>query len=437
MRKLGGFSVLETLSPEVFSVLQFYAANEPLLPNMRTLDLWYISRETISFIPFLLSPRITIISIVGFGSQIPKATVASMIATFPKLCPNLQEITLYSLPRDPMTAAALSGMVLASNRNTLQCFHVDYPLTNEARQVVYNLPNLRSLLVVIEKDSPLPPVVLPNLTDLSIRYGHESDWLQMFRRATLGPLEAITFHSTSETVGDFLEAFERVALAASVQHTLSKFRFYTICSWNPNYSSLLPFTQITTLAIRFSCHGGCSSTVDDDIITNLARAMPRLEALELSDPPCREIPTGVTARGLAALAHHCPYLSTLCIHFQAASLCVPPAISKRTSDSGSAALRRDCALRDLEVGEIPVPEESVLVVALTLAQLFPRLEGIDCDDGEGDYENWKMVVDTIRTSREVIDHSSEEHPLSAPRSSFIDTYPGATLSPGTIIEGAI
>ena len=101
--------------------------------------------------------------------------------------------------------------------------------------------------------------------------------------------------------------------------------------------------------------------------------------LELGDPPCHEIPTGVTATGLMTLAHHCPDLSTLCIHFQLASLCAPPAISRVTSDVGFPALRRDCAMKNLEVGWIPVPEESVLVVALTVAHIFPRIEDISYD----------------------------------------------------------
>jgi len=40
--------------------------------------------------------------------------------------------------------------LLASNPNTLQCFCVDYPLSRAAHEVIHTLPNLRTLLVVIE-----------------------------------------------------------------------------------------------------------------------------------------------------------------------------------------------------------------------------------------------------------------------------------------------
>jgi len=357
-----------------------------------------------------------------------------MIATFPTLCPNLQEITLYSLQRDPMVTAALSEMLLASNRNALRCFRVDYPLTEEARQVVHNLPNLRSLSMDIERDSSLPLVVLPNLTNLGITYYHDDDCLRLFHRAKLEKLGTVTLYSKSEQTGGFLEAFERVVLAASIQNTLSEFRLCTARSWEPNYSSFLPFTQMTRLTLDFSCYNGCSSTVDDDVITNLARAMSRLQTLELGDPPCYEIPTGVTATGLVALAHHCPYLFTLRVHFQVASLSTPLAIPRTASDAEPTALQRGCALRRLEVGGISVPEESVLTVALTLAHIFPHIEGVDGpdEDSVGSWDdNWDKVVEAICVSREIINRSSEKHIPFTPWSTLVNISPGATLE-GTI-----
>jgi len=44
-------------------------------------------------------------------------------------------------------------------------------------------------------------------------------------------------------------------------------------------------------------------------------------------------------------------------------------------------------LVDLDVGEIPLWEESVSTVALTLAHIFPRIEAIRYVD-----ENWEKVA---------------------------------------------
>ena len=388
MRGLRDRGSLGVLSPEVFSILQIRAVEKPLFPNLKTFELWYVAGEFIPFIPLFLSPRTTtIIASIELGA--PKELVASIITTLPTLCPNLQEITLHPLPRDPMITAAVSGMLLSSH-NTLRSIHVDSPLTKEARDVIYKLPELGGLWMIIEGSTPLPTVVLPNLTELDVEYDHESDWLQGFHGATLGKLASVTFRPGVESIYDFLEAFERVALTTSTGTTLSKFRFYTWHSWRPNYHSLIQFTQLTELIIESPCGGVCSSTMDDDTIATLARAMPKLETLRLDDNPCRKIPIGVTAEGLAFLADHCPDLFVLRIHFQVASLSTPAAVGRMASNGGPSAPQRDCALKEFEVGLIPVPEESVAMVALTLARIFPRIAYLEYVD-----ESWGKVMDMM------------------------------------------
>ena len=82
---------------------------------------------------------------------------------------------------------------------------------------------------------------------------------------------ATPFRSESEQIGDFLGASEKVSLSALV--------FYTSQSCNPNHP--LQFTRLKHLVIEFRrCSRVCSSRVDDDIIINLAWAMPKLEVLE-------------------------------------------------------------------------------------------------------------------------------------------------------------
>ena len=390
-------------------ILQHCAINEPLFPNLKTLSLLHITGEFVPFIPLFLSPGIITIEIVFMSFNVSTVMVVSTITTFATLCPSLRDVTLRHLPSDPMIAAAVSGMLLAANRNTLRSIVVDSPLTEAARQVVYKLPNLRQLAVVIEGNTSLPSVVLPNLTDLAIEYDHDSEWLRGFHGATLGKLETVSFEPGSEKIGDLLEEFERVALATSTQDTLSGFYLFTSCSWNPNYSSLLPLTRLTHLHVGFSCDDGCSSTIDDDTIANLARAMPKLEHLELGNTPCSEALTGVTAKGLLALAHHCPDLSVLRIHFQVDSLSTPPAIDEVNTDAGSATLRRSCALVELEVGGIVVAEEAVPTVAMTLALIFPRIESIDHIG-----ESWKKVMNAISVSRKIVNYSSKDPPLRTP-----------------------
>ena len=326
--------------------------------------------------------------------------VASAIASLPTLCPNLQAISLDLLPVDsPTVTAAVSGMLLAIDQDILQEFHVDSTLTEEASEVLYKLPNLRSLTVAIE-ETLSPPASLPNLTELNIAsYNENSGWSRFFHGATFGKLESIALYPQSEKTGDFLEVFKRAALSSSIQNTLSRFRLLANFRWNPNYSSLLPFTQIVDLDIEFYCGGECSR-VDDDIIISLSQEMPKLKFLKLGGGPCRQFTGGVTAKGLAVLAQNCPNLSLLRIHFQVASLCIPPAGPRTTPDAESTASWANCAPMDLDVGDIRMPEESVSMVTLALLHIFPQIRGIYyCDEG------WKKVWNAIYNSRKIVDRS--------------------------------
>ena len=402
MREVRSSCAPEVMSLETLSVLQLCANNEPLLPNLKGLYLWEIRGPFVPFILFFLSRRITSISL-GFESDLPKVIAASVVSTIPTSCPDLQVISLGILPRDPIITAAVSRMILATNRTTLRKFHVGSPLTKEASEVVLKLRNLRNLTMVTEEESSLCPASLPNLTRLKVMCYNEDDWPRLFRGATFGQLESVKFFPQSEEIGDFLGAFEKAALSSSVQNTLSKFHVSADCLWNPTYPSLLPFTQLANLYIGFFCDDECSSTVDDDVVISLSRAMPRLNTLQLGHLPCREPTIGVTAKGLMALALHCPNLSSLCIHFQVDGLISPPASPGMTPDAEPTTSWTDCALTELSVGDIPVPEESVLMITLALLRIFPRINNIYSFDDEG----WDEVQDAIRISKRVVDCSSK------------------------------
>jgi len=331
-------------------------------------------------------------------------------------------MALYNLPISPVITAAVSGMLLVTNQNTLQRFYADLPLTKDANKVLYELPNLRHLSVFIGRETPLPSASLPNLTRLSIACENEDDWPRLFHGATLGKLERVEFYSRSKhSIGDFLGVFKRAALSSSIQNTLSKLRV-SAWRWNPTYSSLLPFTKLVDLEIYFSCSRGCSSRVDDNIIISLSRAMPKLKTLTLGNRACGQVTGGVTPKGLLALAHHCPKLSTLSVHLKVASLCEPPGIPGMVPAAGPGASWTHCALGRLVVGEAPMPEGSVVIVAVTLLRIFPRLGSIKFTD-----ERWGEVENAINRSREIINCSSKRCPFTMSRSILNDRLTGVAL----------
>ena len=384
-----------------------YTANGPLFPKLESFKCENTSNAVIPFIPSFLSHKTTKIDI-QFDEGLPASTVASMIARLPKLCPGLTYITFGPLPRDPVITKAVSELLLSCNQDSLRCFRVDSPLTEVAREVVFQLPKLSALWVVIQGHAQIPPVALPNIIMIDIQYDDHLDWLQGFRGAMLGGLEDFYFHSESEQIGDFLGEFTSMALTTSASATFSAFRFDTSQSWDPNYRSLLPFTQLKDLQIGFSCDDHCSSRVDDAIIEDLVQAMPKLEILKLGDAPCRAR-RGATVKGLVTLARGCRHLSTLCIHFQAASLGRVATGPSAPSDDETVVRQQDCALTDLEVGEIPISRDSVLEISMVLLQIFPRLLNIEYEN-----ERWQAVADNIELFQKIgtfVEHTGKVHLL--------------------------
>ena len=393
MRELRDYGTLDTLPLEVYSVMQLHTINEPLLPNLTTLELMKIQESLIPFLPLFLSPRITTISFGTFPLNLPKSVVVSVITNLLTPCPNLRDINLWSLPRDPMITTAVSRMFFATNQNALQWFQVNSPLTKEASEAIYKSRSLCGLSVVIEKGTSIPSVSLPNLEFLRVECEDGSDGLRLLHRATFGELESINFEIEYGPINDFLEAFKEAALSSSIQNTLSTIYLFTEGPWNPNYSSLLPFTRLVHLHIIPPCDYSCSR-VDDDIVVVLSQAMPELESLSLGNRPCHRFTGGVTTNGLMALARNCPNLSSLCLHFQVANLSDPPTGLETTRNAGGSASWTGCALTELEVGEIPIPEKSASIVALTLLRIFPQIKTIDFDN-----DGWIKVQDMICRSK--------------------------------------
>jgi hypothetical protein len=383
----------------VLQALQLRTANRPLLPGLKIFECLVPDEAFVPFIPLFLSPdtveiKIEFVKLVDRPSTVMVASTISKLST---LCPKLESIVFDSLPRDSVITEAVSEMLLGCNRYTLQEFEVDSPLTEEARGVLYQLPELCVLRAIIQGPTSLPPVALPNLTSIDIEYDGHLDWLEGFREAALEKLDEVCFRSESEQIGDFFRAFEDVALTTFVQDTLSTLEFCTSRSWDPNYRSLLQFTQLTQLDIEFSCRNGCSSTVDDDVIISLVHAMPKLEILRLGRAPCRAS-TGVTIKGLIALSWGCLRLSKLRIHFKATSLVEAATGTGTPSSSGhwTAIRREDCGLTDLEVGNIPFPEGSAAKVAIILLQIFPHLLNVIYLGGK-----WHGVVETIELFKQI------------------------------------
>ena len=133
---------------EPFLALQLRTGGKPLLPNLKSLELLSIGEKHAPLIPLLLSPRIASIQL-EFESKLHEVVFASVLTALPTMCPNLREIILPSLPRDPMVTVAVSKILLVVNRSYLRRLCVSSPLTEEAIQTLCDLRDIRELCLVI------------------------------------------------------------------------------------------------------------------------------------------------------------------------------------------------------------------------------------------------------------------------------------------------
>ena len=161
------------------------------------------------------------------------------------------------------------------------------------------------------------------------------------------------------------------------------------------------------------------------IIMDLARALPKLEILELGGAPCRTR-GGVTIKGLIAFARGCPHLFKLCIHFQITSFvkAVTGIEIPAPSDDEMVVRRQDCAPTDLEVGETHIQEDTVNIVTMTLLQFFPRL--LDIKFIENKWEGAMEIIRFIRRASAFVQYTGKGY-LVYPSSSSV-TFCQATHS---------
>lgn len=194
MRKLKVDGSEGPLTSDVLLALQLRTANDPWFPRLKDFECKGATGVIIPFTPLFLSPNTTRVEIT-FDKGTPTTVAAPMISGLSTLCPNLERIVLSGLPRASVITDAVSEMLLACNRDTLKALHVDYPLTEEAREVVCKLPRLSHLWVIIQGSGSLPTVALPNLVTIDVEYDHDLNWLQGFRGATLEKLESVGIYS--------------------------------------------------------------------------------------------------------------------------------------------------------------------------------------------------------------------------------------------------
>jgi hypothetical protein len=260
----------------------------------------------------------------------------------------------------------------------------------------------------LQFQDPLPIVVFPSLQLLDVEYGGDPTWLKLLPAIENPVLTSIFVQCPASNAAQFMEAFQLALAGCGVRERLQEFRVRSQEEFKITPRMLactFSFKNLTSLKVLSECSPTVCRTHDltDVDIELLTEAMPHLEHLAVGEEPC-EIPSQITLNSLYTLSRRCLRLTTLQIHFNPALFVTKVASG---SESGDVALglpnaetppSKLCSVTTIDVGKIPSPQEpnSLSIMALGLLGVFPRLENLEYDDHDGDWDDVNDLIAVFR-----------------------------------------
>lgn len=373
-----------------------------LLPNLQSLE-WYSAADTFVYINLFLSPRLTSLN-VHVVQDVPN--VGPILASLP--VKTLEELRFQDNSGDRAVQDAISELVLRTTA-ALRSIVVSSDLSDAAILHVAKLPNLSDASVSFanwDQLSASSDPTFPALRTLETRVDSMGGWMYLMQNAK--HLDSTVLTSTSTTVlqPEEITAAFGFLINQGFHRTLRRLLFavQNPCDLTPHLiAPLLKFGSLTMLSVTSPCDPTqCKSRLTNDALAQLAEALPQLVGLFLGAAPCAS-PTGeITLAGLRPLSTHCIHLETLQIHFSAFDipLDIPDDALTNPSDQEPPSPNH-CHLFQLVVGELPLStsENSLLIVAYFLRQLFPRLSEIVPTVPDSPWEKVQEHINTFQKYR--------------------------------------
>ncbi|KAJ6474276.1 hypothetical protein C8R45DRAFT_1103248 [Mycena sanguinolenta] len=364
----------ETRFVPVLPTLGIFFPSGSIFPRLRSLSWSSTSAEDFPYIRHFLTPRLSSI----FITYEPSIVNCTLLATLASTCPHLTRVELDFLdhvyPFDPLPIASTSRLMQSLHRVeslTIRC--IDVPALKHIAQ----LQGLAYLCLDFLPDdfyalNEGPRPFFPSLYTLKLESVELSAVTRFIRMGSQIPLESLylgfAFHSTDETEDLYNALANSCSHASLIQLTFDCTGGRPDRISGPNASryainsDLLPilfcFGNITILSIT----SPVTFDISDSILTDAARAWPRLEEIELMvhDHPLK---SRFTLLSLYSFAEHCPRLRSIQIALDATTT--------MTSRQPPASLHR---LRALCVGHSAISKPTP--VARILSGIFPNLRKI-------------------------------------------------------------
>ena len=358
---------------------------------------WRITESNLPYADLFISPHLERVSISMLPSwrdpEVPHDVLqaaALTISTLPGSALRRLDVDI-SLPwtyfKDP-----LSSLVLRCG-SSLTEFTSPIPLSDEAVNHLIQLPHLLTWHTKYPPPSystlSLPPV-FPPLTEFTLGGGAVSGWFSLFER-----LE----HSVSATQGVTpLSQVKESLKCLNVDHHPGPIINVTLTS------TIQMFRNLVRLNVETQCYdindaGQCVFNLNDEDVTKLAMALPRLECLVLGRP-CSENTCVTTVGCLLQISVHCVKLQELQVHFNTANLVGDlKKISKDPKLQELLSCPR-CTLSRLDVYQIPLILDApgLETVVSGMIDIFPHLERCNgLDEMWGDVSEGIMEFSMVRT----------------------------------------
>ena len=337
---------------------------------------WWIAERNIPYADLFLSPHLkkVWVSLTYASSRVScnlLPAIASTISSLPTSALQLVfiDLTLDDVPRTYFKDS-LSSVALRCG-SSLTEFSSETPLSDEAVNHLIQLPNLRIIYI----GSPPPnystsslPLVFSPLADLTLGKDAVHGWLSLFER-----LENRV--PTTQDVTPLFKLKESLK-SLSVEHPpgLTIDHSFT--------SSIQIYRNLVDLNAMVCCREGpgsqCTFKSDNDNITELAMALPRLKSLVFGYP-CSGNTCATTVACLLPISVHCLRLEKLSIHFNTTN--VVDGFKNLSEDPRFQVLRSlpRCILWCLQIHRIPLnfDEPGSETVINGIADLFPSLRLIE------------------------------------------------------------
>ena len=357
---------------------------------------WCITKSDIPYIDLFISPHLKKISIYMPWSQryseVPRDILAAIISTIS----TLPTSTLQSLSVDVKCATHVAYFKDFLSPVALRCgpslteFASPVPLSDAAINHLIQLPHLRIWRIEgppPHYSTPSLPLIFPPLTELTLGEGAACGWLSLFERSQDG---ASTMQGVAPLswVKDSLKSLDIEELSGHII--------------NISFTSQIRlFQNLTHLWITAHCPDEDDDQyifrLNDDDVTNLAVALPRLEFLSLG-APCPKNTCTTTIACLLQISVHCVGLKELEFHFNSTRIVDDLENISKDPQLQELRLLPKCTLSCLYVDEIPLAldEPGLEIMANGIIVIFPSLT---CCVGKR--RGWVEVSNGIRELRKL------------------------------------